>query len=201
MAEQKPPPAGRGPLIIVSGPSGCGKSTIIARLIKRGDVRLRLSVSATTRPARAGETDGVHYHFWDRERFEREVQQGAFLEHANVHSNYYGTLKREVEPFRQQGIGILLDIDVQGAEQVRRQCDDQVSIFLRPPSLASLEERLRRRGTESAAAIARRLTAAEQEMSRADEFDYRVINDDLDKAVAEIHAIVARQFQGGSHAG
>ena len=120
---------------------------LIARLLARGDLPLRLSVSATTRPPRKGEQDGVHYYFWTRAQFERELEKGEFLEHAQVHGNYYGTLKREVEPYRRQRAGVLLDIDVQGAEQVRRKYPEATSIFLSPPNLAALEERLRRRGT------------------------------------------------------
>jgi guanylate kinase len=191
----------RGPLIILSGPSGCGKSTVIVRLRARGDLPMRLSVSATTRPPRDTEQDGVHYHFWTREQFERELHAGAFLEWATVYGHHYGTLKREVEPYRQQGQAVILDIDTQGADQVRKQCADAVSIFLLPPSLAALEARLRRRGTESEAALERRLAGAQREMSRAGEFDYRVTNEDLNEAVAQIHAIVANQFEGGMHAG
>ncbi len=200
MPDQRPTLPSRGPLVILSGPSGCGKSTVIDRLMARGDLPLRLSVSATTRPRRPGEQEGVHYHFWTRDQFERELHKGAFLEHAQVHGNYYGTLRREVEPSRQRGIGVLLDIDVQGAEQVRRQCSDQYSIFLRPPSLATLEARLRSRGTEDEAAVERRLAAARHELDRAGEFDEIVVNDDLEKAVADIHAILVRQFEGGKNA-
>src|SRR4051794_1735216 len=118
-----------GPLIILSGPSGSGKSTIVARLLQAADSPLRLSVSATTRPPRPGERDGVHYHFWTRERFQREIEAGGFLEWAEVFGNYYGTPRSEVEPFRARGVGVILDIDVQGAAQVRAQCPDAVSIF------------------------------------------------------------------------
>jgi guanylate kinase len=187
----------RGPLLILSGPSGTGKSTLIARLLAKGDLPLRLSVSATTRPPRAGETDGVEYYFWTRDRFLEEVQAGAFLEWARVHDNYYGTLKREVEPYRQQGLGVILDIDVQGAAQVRQQCPDQVSVFVRAPSMAAYGERLRKRGTEDEAAIQRRLAAARGELDRAGEFDHIVVNDDLDAAVIRVHAILEREFKRG----
>src|SRR5438105_3128227 len=108
------------PLIILSGPSGCGKSTVVARLLATGEFSLRLSVSVTTRPPRPGERDGVAYHFWTRERFEQERQAGAFVEWAEVHGNYYGSLRREIDPYRAQGTGVILVIDVQGAAQVRR---------------------------------------------------------------------------------
>jgi guanylate kinase len=191
----------QGPLIILSGPSGSGKSTVIGRLLAMGDLPLHLSVSATTRAPRPGEQDGVHYFFWAPEQFAAEVEAGAFLEWAEVHGQRYGTLRPEVASYRRRGIGVLLDIDVQGAEQVRRHCPDHVSIFVRPPSLAALEERLRRRGTEDEAVIQRRLSRARDEMARAGEYQYEVINDDLDRAVAEVHGIVARQFERGGHAG
>src|SRR5947199_5185004 len=135
-----------GPLIILSGPSGSGKSTVIRGLLADPPGPLRLSVSATTRPPRAGEHDGVEYHFWTRERFEQELASGAFLEHASVHGNYYGTLRAEVEPYLHEGRGVILDIDVQGADQVRRKCPEHVSVFLLAPSLEEYERRLRRRG-------------------------------------------------------
>jgi guanylate kinase len=182
----------KGPLIILSGPSGSGKSTVIQQLLAAGDLPLRLSVSATTRPPRPGEKDGVHYHFWGRERFEEEIRTGAFLEWADVHGNWYGTLHREVGPDREQGFGVILDIDVQGAAQVRKQCPDSISIFLRTSSWETYERRLRQRGTESEAAIQRRLTNARKELERAGEYQYEVINDDLATAVAQLRDIVQR---------
>jgi guanylate kinase len=184
----------KGPLIILSGPSGSGKSTVIGRLLGMKDLPLRLSVSATTRAPRGQEVDGVAYHFWTRDRFEAEIQAGGFLEWAEVFGNYYGTLRREVEPFREQGVGVILDIDVQGAAQVRARCPDAFSVFLRTSSLAAYEARMRQRGTESEAAIARRLAGAERELARAGEYDYQLINDDLDRAVAELHELVRRFF-------
>src|SRR5437879_2883416 len=133
----------KGPLIILSGPSGSGKSTVLARLLEQTDLPLHLSVSATTRKPRPGEIDGVHYYFWTRQRFLGEKDAGAFLEWAEVHGQYYGTLKEEVEPYRAGGKGVILDIDVQGAGQVRGLCPDSVSVFLRTSSLDAYEERLR----------------------------------------------------------
>ena len=189
------------PLIILSGPSGVGKSTVIDRLLAAGTPPLRLSVSATTRQRRPGEVDGVHYHFWTREHFEEEIKAGAFLEYATVFGgNYYGTLRREVEPYRAAGTGVLLDIDVQGAAQVCARCPDAVSIFLRTSSVETYEQRLRKRGTETEAAIQRRLQEARRELERAAEYQYQVINDDLETAVAEVRSIVARHYERDGHA-
>jgi len=190
----------RGPLIILSGPSGSGKSTALARLLAQADLPLHLSVSATTRKPRPGEMEGFHYYFWSRERFLRERDAGAFLEWAEVHEQYYGTLKSEVEPNRSQGKGVILDIDVQGAAQVRQLYPDSVSIFLRTSSLGAYEERLRRRATEDEAAIQRRLAAARRELEHAAGYDYQVINDDLDAAVAQLRAIVQGLMQRENHA-
>ncbi|MBI2803767.1 MAG: guanylate kinase [Planctomycetes bacterium] len=182
------------PLILVSGPSGCGKSTLIRRLLDEGVWPLRLSVSATTRQPRTGEVDGVHYHFWTPAEFARSKELDAFLEWAEVHGNHYGTLVDEVTPFREKGVGVLLDIDVQGAEQVRKRCPDAVSIFVRTTTIETLEKRLRSRGTEREEVIQRRLAAARAEISRADEYDYQVINDDLDTALASMRAILNHLF-------
>lgn len=187
--------ASMGPLIILSGPSGSGKSTVIERLLETAELPLRLSVSVTTRPARPGEQDGVDYHFWDRGRFEKESAAGAFLEWAEVFGNYYGTLVAEVEPYREQGTGVILDIDVQGAAQVRRRCPEAVSIFLRPPSLEVLEARLRSRGTESEDSIQRRLQGARTELARADEYDHQVVNDELESAVRQLREIIEDRFE------
>jgi guanylate kinase len=155
---------------------------------------LHLSVSATTRLPRSGERDGVHYHFWTQERFDQAVAAGEFLEWANVHGARYGTLRSEVDSYREQGKGVILEIDVQGAAQIRKQYAECVSIFLRASSLAAYEERLRGRGTETEEAIRRRVTGAEGELAHAAEYDYQVINDDLDSAVAQLCTIMRRQF-------
>jgi guanylate kinase len=185
----------KGPLIILSGPSGSGKSTVIRRLLESGHLPLQLSVSATTRPPREGERDGVDYYFWTPEQFAEEVRAGGFLEHATVHGNSYGTLRREVESHRAKGIGVILDIDVQGAAQVRERCPDGVSVFLRTSSLETYEQRLRGRDTEDEGAILRRLANAKGELARSGEYDFEVINDDLDAAVARLREIVLGQFE------
>jgi guanylate kinase len=190
----------QGPLIIISGPSGTGKSTIIRRVLAAEGPRLRLSVSATTRLPRDNPQTGVHeldgreYHFWTRERFEQEVAAGTFLECAEVFGHVYGTPASEVAPYRAQGIGVLLDIDVQGAAQVRQKCPDAVSIFIKAPSLEVYEQRLRQRHTESKEALQQRLAGARRELERAGEYDYQVINDDLDQAVAEVRNLIHRLF-------
>jgi guanylate kinase len=163
---------------------------VIGRLLSAGDLNLRLSVSATTRKPRPGEQDGKEYHFWPKERFLDMVAKAAFLEWAEVHGNCYGTLRSEVEPFRQRGTGVILDIDVQGADQVRRQAPDSVSIFLRASSLSEYERRLRQRDTEDEASIQRRLEGARRELQCAANYDYQVINDDLEAAVSQLHAII-----------
>jgi guanylate kinase len=184
-----------GPLIILSGPSGSGKSTVIERAIQTTKLPLRLSVSATTRRPRPGERDGVHYYFWTPEQFEQEVQAGGFLEWAEVHGFRYGTLRREVVPFRQLGTGVILDIDVQGAKQMRGQFPEAVLVFLRTSTFETYEQRLRARGTEDEEKIQRRLDTARRELSAAADYDFLVINDDLDKAVNEFRAILVRQFE------
>ena len=190
-----------GPLIILSGPSGSGKSTLLGRLLAETDLPLHVSVSATTRTPRGGEVDGQHYYFWTRPRFEEAQRAGAFLEWAEVHGCLYGTLKSEVDGYRAKGIGVILDIDVQGAAQIRRLYPDSVSIFLRTSSLQTYEARLRQRGTEKEEAIQRRLVAASRELAHAGTYDYQVVNDDLAKAVAEVERVVRRQFERDNHVG
>jgi guanylate kinase len=185
-----------GPLIILSGPAGVGKTTLAARLLAEGGLPLRRSVSATTRPPRAAERDGVDYYFRDAEWFRRQIDAGAFLEWAEVHGRRYGTLRSEVDEPRRRGLGVLLVIDVQGAAQVRRQCPEALSIFLTaPPEVYA--ERLVRRATDDPAAVALRLEAARLEAARAGEFDHIVVNEDLEKAVAEVRGHIARAFGKG----
>lgn len=191
----------KGPLIVVSGPSGCGKSTLIERMLADRAFPLHLAVSVTTRQPRAGEVDGIHYFFWTRERFVQERDAGEFLEWADVFGNCYGTLRSQVEPFRAEGRGVLLEIDVEGWRQVKEKCPEAASIFVRTPTLTDLEARLRRRRSETEQSIQRRLQGATQELAKADQYDHQIINDDLDAALARLKAIVAplleRQRQNG----
>jgi guanylate kinase len=184
-----------GPLIVVSGPSGSGKSTLIHRALPVFGSRLHHSVSATTRDPRKGEQEGVDYHFVSRENFEDGIAKGEFLEFATVFGKYYyGTPRSEVEPFRLQGVGVILDIDVQGAEQIRQNCPDAYSIFLDTPP-GAYEARLRARGTESEESIQRRLETARAELVRADEFNCRLLNDELDRSARELCSVIERLFQ------
>lgn len=185
-------------LIVLSGPSGSGKSTVIARALAPGGLPVHLAVSATTRPPRPGEIDGVHYHFWTPERFEQAIRNGELLEWAEVHGYRYGTLRNEVEAGLQQGRCVLLEIDVQGARQIRRQYPNSLTVFLRTSSLEEYERRLRQRHTEEEAAIQRRLAVAQQELACAQEYDVELINDQLDEAVRAFREILARCCGGSS---
>jgi guanylate kinase len=182
-----------GPLIVVSGPSGSGKTTLVRGLVREPEWPLRLSVSVTTRDKRPGEVEGVAYHFWKRDRFMEEVARGGFIEWADVFGNCYGTLRSEVEPYRAQGKGVLLEIDVNGWAQVRPKCPDAESIFIRTSSLEELEQRLRLRG-EKEESIQRRLAGARAELARVSEYHHQVVNDDLESARAELKRIVAPLF-------
>ena len=185
-----------GTALIVTGPSGAGKTTVCRRLLERVP-ELHFSVSCTTRPRRDGEQDGRDYHFLDRTEFEERVAAGDFLEYAQVHGEFYGTLRSEVERSVAGGQDVLLDIDVQGARQVRQNVADSwlqhgaVHVFFGPPSVAELERRLRGRGTDSEDVIQRRLANARDELQAWREFDYVVINDDVDAAAERLGAILA----------
>ena len=189
----------RGDLFIVSSPSGAGKTTLIKRVMS--DPRLlpgslHFSVSHTTRAPRAGEVHGREYYFVNREDFQALVDADGFLEHATVHGNSYGTSRGEVESRLAAGIDVLLDIDVQGARQVRSKVPEVVKIFVFPPSRAVLEERLRARASESEEALRSRLDAAVREMKEFGEYDYAIINDDLPVAVDELRSIIVSRRVG-----
>ncbi|MCX9155384.1 guanylate kinase [Niveibacterium sp. 24ML] len=178
-----------GQLYIVSAPSGAGKTTLVRGLLEQ-DRGIRLSVSHTTRAPRPGEVDGQHYHFTDRAAFEAMRAAGGFLESAEVHGNLYGTSRSWIEQQMNTGMDILLEIDWQGARQVRLAFPQAVGIFVLPPSLAELERRLRGRNSDADEVIARRLEAARGEMEHVDEFHYCIINNDLAEAQADMAAIV-----------
>ena len=176
-------------LIVVSGPSGAGKSTVLARVLAEVD-RLRFSVSHTTRPPRPGEQEGVQYFFVDEGRFGKLQKDNAFLEWATVHQHRYGTSRSEYERAVKDGVDLLLDLDVQGAAQVRLRFRDAVSVFILPPSFEALERRLRGRGAGDERSTEQRLRAAAEELPLYKEYDYTVINDDLDRTVENLKAIV-----------
>lgn len=182
----------RGRLFVVAGPSGAGKGTLVAELLKRYP-RARLSVSATTREPRPGEREGVEYHFLDCKEFERRAQAGDFLEWAEVHGNLYGTPRRTVEEWLEKGHDVILEIDVQGARQVRERMPEAVTVFIASPSMEALEERLRRRGTENEEEIRRRLRNAVRENEERTGFRHVVVNDDLRRAVEDLCAIYEKE--------
>lgn len=178
-----------GNLFIVSAPSGAGKTSLVGALLKSGQP-IALSISYTTRAPRPGETNGREYHFVSREKFLEMAKSGDFLESAEVYGNYYGTSQPWIEQQLAAGHDILLEIDWQGAAQVRRLMPHAISIFILPPSLQALETRLKGRGQDSAEVIARRLQAAQEDISHVAEFDYVIINDKLDEALQQLVAVV-----------
>jgi len=184
----------RGLLIILSSPSGAGKSTLARRLMD-WDQSIRFSVSATTRPPRAGEVDGREYFFRSKEEFERLIADDEMLEHAEVFGNFYGSPKAPVEAALQDGRDMLFDIDWQGGQQVRNSSlgKDVVSIFVLPPSIAELDARLRARGQDSEAVIADRMRKSRDEISHWAEYDYVLVNDDLDQTDAQLRGIIASE--------
>jgi guanylate kinase len=179
-----------GTLYIVAAPSGAGKTSLVRALLER-EPEISLSVSFTSRMPRSNEIDGQHYHFVSREVFEHMARAGAFFEYANVHGDYKGTAREAVEPLLASGRDVLLEIDWQGAQQVRAQHPDSLSIFILPPSRTELERRLRTRASDSAEQIARRIADSRIEIARAEEFDYIVINDDFATAIADLRSIFA----------
>lgn len=179
----------RGNLFVISGPSGAGKGTLVSRLMEAVP-DARLSISATTRKPREGEVDGVHYHFSTRDEFMELVEEDGFLEWAEFAGNCYGTPRSFVEQSMAKGAQVILEIEVQGAFQVREKMPDAHLVFIEPPSLEVLEERLRGRGTEDEEAVQRRLATARVELSRKMEYDIRLVNDDLERAVDELISIV-----------
>jgi guanylate kinase len=181
-----------GVLYIVAAPSGAGKSSLVNALLAR-EPGIALSISHTTRPPRPNDRDGEHYHFVNRGVFERMVADGAFLEHAEVFGNLYGTSRAAVEPLLALGRDVLLEIDWQGARQVRAAMPGCVSVFILPPSRGELERRLRNRGSDDAPTIARRLAESREEVAHAGDFDFLVVNDQFADALGDLCAIVACQ--------
>ena len=181
-----------GELFIVSGPSGVGKGTICRRLIEEKK-DIVLSVSATTRAQREGEVEGVNYYFMDKEAFEKIIAEDGFLEYAEVFGNYYGTPRKMVEEQLSQGNDVLLEIDVQGAMKVKEVCPEGIFIFILPPNLAELRNRLEKRGTDSQEVIEKRLSLAIEEIRQMFGYDYFVVNNDLEEAVAKVHDIVSAE--------
>lgn len=183
---------GTGTLYTISAPSGAGKTTLVKALLESSD-NIRVSVSHTTRQPRSGEINGVNYHFVSKDEFSRMLENNLFLEYARVFDNYYGTSQGWLEVQLNAGIDVILEIDWQGAQQVRGLMPDTVSIFILPPSRQALEQRLHYRGKDSDEVIAKRLRGAVEEMSHCGEFDYLVVNDDLNQALRDLQYIVHSQ--------
>ena len=181
----------KGTLFIVSGPSGCGKGTVLAEILKQDNVYY--SVSATTRAPRLGEINGVNYHFLSKDEFERLIENGGMLEYANYCGNYYGTPKKPVEDMLTEGKNVILEIEVQGALKVMEKCPEAVSVFILPPSLKELRRRLHKRGTETEEVIEKRIGEAAGEIRKAVNYDYVMINGELEIAVSDLLSIINSQ--------
>ena len=178
----------KGLLIVISGPSGAGKGTVCKELMKK--YNYNISISATTRSPREGEVDGVNYHFLDKKSFEEKLFRDEFLEYAQVYGNYYGTLKKGVEDELNKGNNIILEIDIQGALQVQKVYKNAVYIFLLPPSINELKNRILKRGSETESSFNLRFSSVGEELKYMNSYDYAVINDDLDSAVEKVHSII-----------
>jgi guanylate kinase len=180
-------------VVVITGPSGVGKGTLIRGLMDRLP-NLELSISATTRPPRPGEQDGVDYHFLSREDFDRRVGEGAFVEHADYAGRSYGTLRSELDDRVRSGVPVVLEIEVQGARQVRAAVPDSLQVFIAPPSPAALRARLTGRGTDDPAEVERRLRVAEDELAARPDFAHVVVNDQLEEALERLTEIVADEL-------
>ena len=178
----------KGLLIVISGPSGAGKGTVCKELMKK--YNYNISISATTRSPREGEVDGVNYHFLDKKSFEEKLFRDEFLEYAQVYGNYYGTLKKGVEDELNKGNNIILEIDIQGTLQVQKVYKNAVYIFLLPPSINELKNRILKRGSETEFSFNLRFSSVGEELKYMNSYDYAVINDDLDSAVEKVHSII-----------
>lgn len=180
----------RGLLLVLSGPSGSGKTTLVRRLVESNEFPITLSVSATSRPARPGEIDGRDYYFLSREEFERRRERGDFLESAEVHGNLYGTPKQPVDQLLAAGRWVLLEIDPQGYRQVVEATSEALGVFVRPPSIEDLEQRLRARETDPESIIAGRLADAAEQLRAAPDYEFQIVNDDLDQALRGLRTLL-----------
>lgn len=184
----------KGLLVVISGPSGTGKGTVMNYLMEHSD-DLRLSVSATTRKPREGETHGVQYYFLSREEFEKMIENGEVLEYAEYCGRYYGTPLKPIETWLREGHDVILEIEVQGGAQVKKKCPESVTIFILPPSMEELENRLRGRGTEDEETIQKRLDTARTELQEADHYDYTVVNEAVPQAAERILEILRKEHE------
>lgn len=182
----------RGALIVISGPSGAGKGTICKALLEKND-DLFISVSATTRSPRAGEVEGVNYYFTEREEFKKKIEAGDFLEHAEVYGNFYGTPKSKVEEMLSEGKNVILEIDIQGALKVKENSKEGIFIFILPPSMEELKQRIINRGSETTESLMTRFKSAYQEINYISKYNYAVVNDEVHKAVCKIEAILTAE--------
>lgn len=179
----------RGLLIVISGPSGAGKGTICKELIKNNN-NLSLSVSATTRSPRQGEIDGINYHFLSKDEFLKRIEENDFLENAEVYGNYYGTPKSNVEEILESGKDVILEIDIQGALKVKENTEEGVFVFILPPSMEELKQRIIKRGSETPESLMKRFKSAYKEINFVSKYNYAVVNDEVDVAVSKLEAII-----------
>lgn len=179
----------KGLLIVISGPSGAGKGTICKSLLSRHP-ELNLSVSATTRLPRQGEAEGINYYFMTKDTFKKKIEDGDFLEYAEVYDNYYGTPKSNVEKILNQGKDVILEIDIQGALKVKENCDSGIFIFILPPSMEELKQRIIKRGSETPESLMKRFKSAYKEINYVSRYNYAVVNDEVEKATEKIEAII-----------